>query len=119
MPVLTLSEKLTRFPPVLCRLLARHGSPVRALTTAELAARCQMSEPEVQFIAQQTTWDGLSVSQLRRFSKGCGCDFDSRAALRAKSDHMRKVKGIPAYLRHSPEWHSTLEPLFQLYIGMS
>lgn len=116
MPVLSISQKLADFPPVLCRLLAREsrGKQARALTTAEIAERSKLSLDVVSWLSSQTAWEHIPTGLMLSFSKGCNVDFDSRTSIRAKRQHLARTRGIPAYLLRSPEYKSTIEPLLRL-----
>jgi len=111
---LKLQEKLNRFPPVICRILARRmdGTRVVAYLTAEIAQRADMQEAEVLLISQHTSWEGIPVDTMLRFTHACGIDLDSRLAMKRKLDHLAKLQStLPRFLIKSPEWDSTLKHL--------
>lgn len=114
---LTLPSKLDRFPPVAIRLLARgrKGTRTHALTTAEISARSGLSVSEIAHLSRQTKWDEISVDTMLLFIKGCGADLDSRDWLRKNSAYMQDIRGIPRFLRRSPEWSSVFEPLIRIW----
>lgn len=118
MPVLTITAKLDRYPPILCRLLARcrdHGR-IRAKTAREIAEAAGMSEPEVQILSQLTTWADVPVAKMIAFSTACGVNFGSRRSLQGHDALMRTIRSLPpAYLRRSVEWDSFLSHLARLY----
>lgn len=120
MPALTIASKLERFPPVLCRLLARTKQPgrrggVRALTAAEIATRARLPVAYVEVLSTATSWDHVPVQVMLTFSAACGVDFNSRADLRAQDSLMRRTTSLPPYLLASPEWPATLRHVAELY----
>ena len=72
--VLTFYEVAERFPPFLVRLLARvkRGRP---LTTDEIAGRAGFSLIFTQRLSEETSWAGVELNVLRRFTQACGFDF--------------------------------------------
>lgn len=115
---LTISERLNRFPPIACRLLARRKDARRRiypLTTQEIARRSGLTASTVASLAPLPSWDTVPIAQVLAFSKGCGIDLDDRDSLRHHSAYMKRMKGAPRYLVRSPEWKTVYEPLLQLW----
>lgn len=124
---LTFTEKLDRFPPVAVRLLARHvtgvqtarhltGRKVHALTDAQVMNRSGLSLGEIKFLSRLTSWGAVDIDTLVAFTKGCGADLDNRNWLRKNAQYMASIRSIPRYLRQSPDWSSTFEPLIRIWI---
>ncbi len=86
-----LFHHLDRFPPVVLRLFARHkfGPP---LTSREIAERAGLSEYKVVAISSLTSWDEVSVHDMRAFLQGCGIDFGWRTMNRINSYLRSKTK---------------------------
>lgn len=109
---MTFWERASNFPPVLVRLLAhQRGKP---LTTEQIAAKAGMTTLMVEALSQSTDWQGVSPSEMQRFTSACGMDFCDPKAMRRVDDYLRK-KPTFLYLRASPEWASYYEPLLKLW----
>lgn len=115
---LTITERLERFPPLVCRLLARRherGRGIMPLATGEIARRSGLSVTTVASLAQLLSWDTVPAPQALAFAKGCGIDLDDRDSLRHHSAYMKRLKGAPRYLVRSPDWATVYAPLIQLW----
>lgn len=122
MSVLSITEKLTRFPPIACRLLARvrgADEQVRPLTDAEIAAGSRLSVKEVAALSKLTSWDDVTVGRMFQFTRGCGIDLEDRECLKAQSAYLKKVRRIPLYLVRSPNYKTQFLPLLELWINSS
>jgi hypothetical protein len=110
---LKLGHTLPQYPPILCRLLARHkrGAP---FTVQHIAEHGGLTEVEVLLISQRTDWGGIDVFTMRRFLRGCGIDFCSRTCMHRLHCYLRSNPNW-AYLRRSPDWLSYYNPLLQTY----
>jgi len=115
---LTFAQKRDRFPPVVVRLLARHqsGHKVFALTDGLIQSRSGLSLGEVRHLSRLTSWGAVEIDTFEAFCRGCGADLDNRDWLRKNSVYMGKVKSVPRYLRKSPEWSTTFEPLISIWV---
>lgn len=115
---LTIQERLQRFPPIVCRLLARKRDKARGivpLTTAEIAQRAGLSVSTVASLAPLLSWDTVPATQAIAFAKGCGINLDDRDSLRHHSAYMKRLKGAPRYLMRSPDWATVYAPLIQIW----
>lgn len=74
MSEMTLRERLNRFPPFLCRSVARKGRGYEMLNLREIAKRSGLPLATVSRIAYLRTWDSLSLGVIERFSLACGVD---------------------------------------------
>lgn len=110
-------NRVSRFPPILCRLLARHSNgPV--LTDEEIAARSGLEPHQVFIIGNSMTWRGIDVFTLKSFTEGCGVDFTSRLCMKRIENYLqgRTANGRrrpPAfeYLKRSPDWETRFKPM--------
>ncbi len=102
-----------RYPPVLCRLLARkpNGPP---LTANEIAAGSKLTLFDVEIISKQTDWSSVPLPVMRQFLTGCRIDFCSRSDLKRLREYLRS-RPTWLYLRRSPLWLSYYEPLLKSY----
>ncbi len=124
MPKLSIEEKLTRFSPITLRLLARtstvkgrrgnRGSNARALSTQEIVERSGLDPVTVATLSTSGSWDAVTVATMFAFMRGCGADLSDRhwlAETRRLQKRYATRKGLPMYLRTSPEWLTVLQPL--------
>jgi hypothetical protein len=116
---LTLSQKLERFPPLACRLLARrrlHSGSRRKLlplTDAEIAARAGLTPWQVRAISCETRWNDIPVAQMVSFLRGCGIDLENRRSL---WHHWRYLKSMRfEYLKSAPDYEDYFLPLAESY----
>lgn len=102
-----------RYPPILCRLLARkkNGPP---LTDQEIAARAKLSTLEVNLLSKLTNWEDVAFGVMKKFLAGCGIDFCNRADMK-RIDAYRRSQPTWKYLRRSGQWLSYYEPLLKAY----
>lgn len=112
---LTLNQKLNRFPPIACRLLARRkhrqGGGVVAVTDEELAAKSQLSMARIKAISWSLSWDEISCADMLAFTKACGIDFESRRCL--WRHNLYQKSGAFMHLRRSPMWETQFVPLVE------
>ena len=110
-------ERVQDFPPVLCRLLAKHDAPPKtwqALTHEEIADRSGLDVLEVMTLSKRTSWDGVDLCRFRQFTQACGIDFlNSKHMIRVR-DYVRK-RGRFAYLKRDPLWDTYYSPLIKIW----
>ncbi len=106
--------RLKRYPPVLCRLLAREKRG-RPLTTAEIAQRSGLPPARVEAISASTTWHGVEVPDMKAFLQACGTDFDHQKDMRRVEDYLRKRPKF-TYLKRSPDWSTYYYPLVRKWM---
>jgi hypothetical protein len=115
---LTLSQKLERFPPIACRLLARRrrkgdGRRFIPLSDAEIAERSGLAPFQVRAISFETRWDDIPVGQMVRFMRGCNIDVENSRSL---WNHWRYLKSRNFhYLKSSPDFEDHYLPLAEAY----
>lgn len=114
-------ERAKRFPPILCRLLARrrHGAP---LSTAEIASVSGLKPFLVEALSDAVDWSDVDIFVLQKFTHGCGIDFTDGHSmkrklvyLRGKQQNSSRTPPSFAYLRRSPLWKSYYQPMIQRY----
>lgn len=115
--VTAIKNHIVTFPPILCRILAKHryGSP---LSTHELATRLGWTPAKVEAFSQSTSWRGIDVFDMLAFMAACQLDFSNHAQvkrvktyLRGKKRNGSRVAPTYMYLRRSPLWQSYYLPL--------
>lgn len=108
-------KRVSRFPPILCRLLARHryGPP---LTNEEIAQRSGLPLLYVAALSQETSWDVASLRAFRQFTRGCGVDLLDSKIMRRIEGYLSKRPVSFKYLRTSPQWTTTFKPLLARYV---
>jgi hypothetical protein len=79
--LLTLANKI---PPFLCRILARKKSGWSALSHSDLAARTGLPRSSIADLSQKTSWSGVPIDVIDRFSRGCGVDLTRPEAYHRK-----------------------------------
>lgn len=102
------------FPPILCRLLARHrgGAP---LDDQEIMRRGSLTHTEVKLISVQTDWRGVDLPTMRKFLTGCGIDFCCRRDMNRIKTYIGSEPNW-LYLRKSPHWLSYYDRLLKVYL---
>lgn len=115
----TLWTKLSEFPPIACRLLARTKTPrggVRAMTVEEIAKAAGISVLEVNSLSWKASWDDVPYKSIRRFVEACGIDLTNRADLRKHAAYIRR--GAPfKYLKRSSDWDGVYKPMIIAYVS--
>ncbi len=110
---LSLKDKMTRFTPIRCRLLARRKASqtsVVAKSDAEIAAESGLNIGVVKGLSWCRSWDGIPVNVMLAYTIGCGVDFDDSASLKKNWAFLNKI-GRASYLKRSPEWKTLYAPL--------
>src|SRR5581483_8848230 len=88
---LTFVDRIHSFPPILCRLLARHknGAPMSAQEISMKAGTItgiygesySIAPYRVDVLSGLTNWNNVCVSDIILFTRGCGvpfCDGDCK-----------------------------------------
>lgn len=113
-------ERIDRYPPVLCRLLARvpKGKP---LTTEQIAERSGLSPVQVEAISRQTDWRGIDLPTARSFMLGCNTDLSDRKHCRRIWMYLKSQPRVPSrrfsYLRRSSNWKTYYLPLLEVFVN--
>lgn len=98
-----------RYPPILCRLLARKGG--RAMKTSEISIKSGLSAWAIEGLADRTTWDGIALDVIESFTKACGVDFTNRNDMNRAECYLRTQKVSLKYLTKDPLWKTYYLPL--------
>lgn len=70
-----LIARFNRFPPMLCRLLARTRHGTRPMTTVELSAASGLTRERVTQISGLPSWEHLPLRDIEAFSRACGVNL--------------------------------------------
>lgn len=113
---LTLSQKLERFPPVACRLLARRRTRDGRFTPLldhELADRSGLAMAKIKALSWTCSWDGVPVDEMLAFTRACGVDLENRRTL---WNHWRYLRSRNFhYLTSHPGFETLFLPLAEEY----
>lgn len=111
-------ERLEKYPPVLCRLLARLPKG-RPLSNHEIATRSGLSHYQVEAISRQTDWRGVDLPTARAFMVACNTDLSNREHCRRIWMYLKTQPRNPSkrfgYLRRSPDWGGYYLPLIEVF----
>ena len=107
MKPLSFQEKLRRFPPIACRLLARRrtASGYVAVTDSEIASLSKLPMAEIKRLSWLGSWDGVNVSHVDAFARACGIDFNNRRNLWRHQLYLKA--GAFRHLRSDAELYRT------------
>jgi hypothetical protein len=115
---LSIEQRLRRFPPIVCRLLAREGRGSRpvVLSDATIAERSGLTVAQVQGLSHLLTWDDVSCAMMVAFSSGCGVNLSERDSMHK---HWCYVKGKRAFtfLKKEPDYETRWKPMYASYVG--
>lgn len=108
-------QRISEFPPILVRLLAKQrGAAGEALSDQEIAIGSGISLSRVQAISRMESWDSITVGELRSFLKACHFNpLESADRNRLNAYRRKGPKFI--YLKRSPHWNDTFLPLIRQY----
>jgi hypothetical protein len=72
-----LTEKLNRFPPFLCRVVARKGKGkgCRAMTLTEIATESGLDVSTVSKLSHKRVWDKEPLWVISKYAMGCGVNL--------------------------------------------
>ena len=72
-----LSDTLNRFPPFLCRLVARkgRGKGCKMLTLSEISMASGLDVSTVSRLSKRRKWDKEPVWVVSKFAEGCGVNL--------------------------------------------
>lgn len=107
-------QRVERFSPILCRLMARHryGAP---LTDGEIAEASGLTPHEVYALSWSTNWRGVDIYTMRKYSEACGLDFTSPGKMKRIVVYLQSKPGFK-YLRRSNRWHSIYKPMIERWL---
>ncbi len=70
-----LLERLNKFPPFLCRLVARKNHGEELLSERDIAKRSGLARDYVRRLSRLTAWDQVPTKTVQRFSDACGVNL--------------------------------------------
>jgi len=73
--VKSLLQFLDRFPPRLCRLVARERHGRKGLSARQIASRSGLALATVSALSRRSSWRGLPVDTVDAFARGCGVNL--------------------------------------------
>lgn len=93
---MNLLESANRFPPCLCRYVARKDHGLSPLSHRELAKISGLSKSTVATLSLKDSWNGVAIDVVVKFSRACGVDLMRPAAMVAylrdgKKHHLTKL----------------------------
>lgn len=116
---------LTDFPPPKVRLLAKlpgGGRSVLAISDTELAISSGLTLSRVREISYSTTWDGISLGEMKAFFTACYFDPTLAAHRNRVTEYYRvctkRQTKVFQYLRNHPKWESEFLPLVKLLMQL-
>lgn len=118
----TFWQVLEQYPPFFVRLYAKRPGSGRgrnlAIEDAELGIISGLPLTRIRQIAQSTDWDGVTIGEMKAFTRACNFDPMLSAARRRVCQYnfiCQKRNVVPfQYLRSAPKWESEFLPLLQL-----
>lgn len=78
---MTYLEELDMFPPILCRILARHSGQGKysvPMTIKEISDRSGLGLGRTKWISRLESWATVPVGDAEKFMEGCGVTRDTR-----------------------------------------
>jgi hypothetical protein len=64
-----------KVPPFLCRLVARKRSGWHPMSCADIGKKAGLSKSYVASLSLKTSWKGVPIEVVERFSEACGVDL--------------------------------------------
>ena len=111
--MLTIRDKAERFPPIVCRLLARRRvrhDYVEAMTDDEIARSSGLGMAAVKRLSWTHSWDEIPLAEMLAFTKACGISFDCRRSIQRNTRFL--VNGEWSHITRSPVLTTFYAPLF-------
>lgn len=72
---MTLSEKLNRISPKLCRLIARKKNGFAPMTNTEIAAKAGIARSTVAQLSRMDRWDNVTLGTIEAYTGACGINL--------------------------------------------
>lgn len=89
---MTLTEKLNRLPPCICRLLAARNGELA--TDHEMRLVTGWSRAKLERVSKSTSWAGITVDDVDSFLLACGISWSSQRKERWKLSRIIKAGGV-------------------------
>jgi hypothetical protein len=86
-----LLELVNRMPPAMCRCCARKNRGYAFLSTREMAALSGLARTTVAALSKKTTWEGVPVDTMVKFSLACGVNH---LRARRQVEYIRRSKVV-------------------------
>ncbi len=64
-----------KFPPHICRYVARKKHGLEPMSHADIARKSGLSRSFVASLSKRKTWKGIPVNVIDSFSRACGVDI--------------------------------------------
>lgn len=84
-------DDLDRFPPAMVRLVARTHRGRRPMSVSEIARRAGIGRSSVVAISSKTTWRGITLDTIIRFTSACGVNL---LRIDRHIDYLRRRKKV-------------------------
>lgn len=102
MTILDIAEK---FPPCVCRYLARKNHGHKPMTVRDIAEKSGLGKSTVAKLSLLRTWKGVSIDTVVSFSLACGVDLLNPHKVteylrRSKRAHLDNVSPIQRKFFH-------------------
>lgn len=68
-------EIADRFPPFVCRFVARKDHGTKPMSHTDLAKASGLSRAYISVLSRRRSWKGIPINVVDRFSKACGVDL--------------------------------------------
>lgn len=88
---MTLLEIADKFPPCLCRFLARKKHGHQPLSVRDLAELSGLSKSTVAVLSLKRSWKGVPIDVVVRFTEACGVNLMRSAEVRKYIRRSRRV----------------------------
>lgn len=85
-------ELAEKFPPHVCRLLARKANGRRPMSCRDLAVEAGLSKSYVAELSRKRTWAGIPIDVVEKFSLACGVD-------------LTRTRNVKIYIRRNKKIH--------------
>lgn len=105
---LSLEERMMRFPPIVCFIIARTwegpNRKVTALTAEQIAERSGLPIDRVYSLSWLTNWDTVPCREMFAYSRGCGIDFEDSHCMKINSTLLLRRQGRYLHLKGRPDY---------------
>jgi len=92
-----LIDRLNKFPPFLCRFVARDKSGQKPISNIEISRRTGISVVTIAKISRMRSWDNLKLSTIQSFSNACGVNLLSTSEQRRFLRRRKKIYAKKAW----------------------
>lgn len=72
---MTIFDVAEKFPPCLCRCIARKKHGYAPMSVRELAEKSGLSKSRVAELSLKRSWKGIPIDTISAFSLACGVDL--------------------------------------------